>query len=124
MFVPKLLITLVVGGAVAGCQSTSAKPAVAAGGGGGEVAGVVEILSGGHGLGWVTLDDGRCYDLALPRNVLKDSLHWDEKRVAITGSLEFRPRLEEMMWFDIRDRKIEGFGCSEDVIYVESIRKL
>jgi len=32
--------------------------------------------------------------------------------------------MAEMMWFDIKDRKIEGFGCSEDVIYVESIRKI
>lgn len=127
MFVHKLLITLAaavaLAGAVAGCQSTSAKPAAAAVGVPIEVSAVVEILSGGHGLGWVTLDDGKCYDLALPRNVLKDNMRWNTKRVAISGSLEFRPRIDEMMWFDIRDRKIEGFGCSEDVIYVESIKK-
>lgn len=50
-------------------------------------------------------------------------MRWNTERVAISGSLEFRPRIDEMMWFDIRDRKIEGFGCSEDVIYVESIKK-
>lgn len=124
MFVQKLLIALAITSASAGGMSTSAKPARTAEGAPIKVSGVVEILSGGHGLGWVTLDDGRCYDLALPRNVLEDSTRWDTKRVAITGSLEFRPRLEEMMWFEIRDRRIEGFGCSENVIYVESIRKL
>lgn len=124
MFVPKLLIAVAVAGIAAGCQSSSANPVDAPGGASIEVSGVVEILSGGHGLGWVTLDDGKCYDLALPKNVLKDSLRWDTKRVAIAGSLEFRPRLDEMMWFEIRDRKIEGFGCSENVIYVESIKKL
>lgn len=124
MQVRKLLIIAAITGATAGCQSTPAQPARAAGAAQIEVSGVVEMLSGGHGLGWVTLDDGRCYDLALPRNVLKDRLRWDTKRVAITGSLAFRPRIDDMMWFDIRDRKVEGFGCSEDVIYVESIRKL
>lgn len=29
-----------------------------------------------------------------------------------------------MMWFDIKDRKFEGFACSEEVIYVESIKPL
>ena len=124
MFVPKLLLAVAVAGIAAGCQSSSAKAVDAPGGAPIEVSGVLEILSGGHGLGWVTLDDGKCYDLALPKNVLKDSLRWDTKRVAVAGSLEFRPRLDEMVWFDIRDRKIEGFGCSENVIYVESIKKL
>jgi hypothetical protein len=123
MHVRHLSIALIAG-AIAACQTTPASPVAAAGGAAIEVEGVVEVLSGGHGLGWVTLDDGRCYDLALPRSVLKDSLRWYGKRVVIAGSLEFRPRLDDMMWSDIRDRKIEGFGCSEDVIYVESIKKL
>lgn len=124
MFVQKLLISAVLAGAAAGCQSAAAEPAGDAGETHMEVEGVVEIYSGGHGLGYVTLDDGKCYDLALPRNVLKNTRRWDKKRVVITGSLQFRPRIDEMMWFEIKDRKIEGFGCSEDVIYVESIKKL
>lgn len=124
MFVQKLLTAAVIAGVAAGCQSTIAKPAGDAGETRVEVKGVVEVFSGGHGLGYVTLDDGRCYDLALPRSVLKNSGRWDMKRVAITGSLQFRPRIDEMIWFEIKDRKIEGFGCSEDVIYVDSIKKL
>lgn len=124
MFVQKLVIAAVLAGAAAGCQSSAARPVGNAGETRLEVEGVVEIYPGGHGLGYVTLDDGKCYDLALPANVLKNTLRWDSKRVVITGSLQFRPRIDEMMWFDIKDRKIEGFGCSEDVIYVESIKKL
>ncbi len=124
MTVQKLLIAAVLGGAAAGCQSAATKPIDDVGEAQVEVEGVVEIYSGGHGLGYITLDDGKCYDLALPANVLKNSQCWDTKRVLIKGSLQFRPRLDEMMWFDIKDRKIEGFGCSEDVIYVESIKKL
>jgi len=124
MSVQKLLIAAALGGAAAGCQSAATKPIDDVGEAQVEVEGVVEIFSGGHGLGYVTLDDGKCYDLALPANVLKNSRRWDTKRVVIKGSLQFRPRIDEMMWFDIKDRKIEGFGCSEDVIYVDSIRKL
>lgn len=124
MVVQKLLVAAIIGGATLSGQGAAAEPA----GDGREtlmqVTGVVEIFSGGHGLGYVTLDDGRCYDLALPAGVLKNSRRWDTKRVVITGSLQFRPRMAEMMWFDIKDRKIEGFGCSEDVIYVESISKI
>ena len=124
MVVQTLLIAAMIAGTTLSGQGAAAEPA-----GDGretlmEVTGVVEIFSGGHGLGYVTLDDGRCYDLALPASVLKNSRRWDTKRVVITGSLQFRPRMAEMMWFDIKDRKIEGFGCSEDVIYVESIRKI
>ncbi|WP_312327130.1 hypothetical protein [Stenotrophomonas sp.] len=124
MTVQKLLIAAVLGGAAAGCQSAATKPIDDVGEAQMEVEGVVEIYPGGHGLGYITLDDGKCYDLALPANVLKNSRRWDTKRVVIKGSLQFRPRIDEMMWFDIKDRKIEGFGCSEDVIYVDSIRKL
>ncbi len=124
MTVQKLLIAAVLGGAAAGCQSAATKPIDDVGEAQMEVEGVVEIYPGGHGLGYITLDDGKCYDLALPANGLKNSRRWDTKRVVIKGSLQFRPRIDEMMWFDIKDRKIEGFGCSEDVIYVDSIRKL
>lgn len=124
MSVQKLLIAAVLAGGAAGCQSAAAEPTVDAGETRMQIEGVVEIFSGGYGLGYVTLDDGKCYDLALPANVLKNSRRWDTKRVVIKGSLQFRPRIDEMMWFDIKDRKIEGFGCSEDVIYVESIKKL
>lgn len=124
MFVQKLLIAAMLAGATAGCQSTAAKSVGDAGQTLVEVKGVMEIFSGGHGLGYVTLDDGKRYDLALPASVLKNSRRWDTKRVVIIGSLQFRPRIDEMMWFDVKDRKIEGFGCSEQVIYVESIKKL
>lgn len=123
MFV-KTLLTVAVIVAVAGCQSTATKPVANAGETPIEVEGVVEIYSGGHGLGFVKLDNGKCYDLALPRDTLKNSLRWYKKRARISGSLQFRPRMDDMMWFDIKDRKIEGFGCSEDVIYVETIKKL
>ncbi|MGH8036940.1 MAG: hypothetical protein ACREPD_04285 [Stenotrophomonas sp.] len=124
MLIRKLLMAPLIASAAAGCQSAAAKQADSPAEALMEVRGVVEIHSGGHGLGYVTLDDGKCYDLALPANVLKNTRRWDTKRVVITGSLQFRPRIDEMMWFDIKDRKIEGFGCSEDVIYVESIKLL
>jgi hypothetical protein len=124
MLIPKLLIATVIASATAGCQGAATKQADSPAETLMEVRGVVEIYSGGHGLGYVTSDDGKCYDLALPANVLKNSRRWDTKRVVITGSLQFRPRIDEMMWFDIKDRKIEGFGCSEEVIYVESIKLL
>ncbi len=124
MFVKKLLTAAVIAGAAAGCQSTTAKPAADAGETRMEVRGGLEVFSGGHGLGYIKLDDGKCYDLALPSSVLKDSGRWDTKRVEITGSLQFRPRMDEFMWFGIKDRKIEGFGCSEEVIYVDTIKKL
>jgi len=124
MRIQRLLGVAVMASAAAGCQIAAAQPAGNSVEALIEVKGVVEILAGGHGLGYVTSDDGRCYDLALPASVLKNSRRWDAKRVVITGSLQFRPRIEEMMWFDIKDRKIEGFGCSDDVIYVESIKKL
>ncbi|AWH53501.1 hypothetical protein C1924_10070 [Stenotrophomonas sp. ESTM1D_MKCIP4_1] len=124
MLIQKLLIVTVLTIAAASCQISLAKPAENAKETLMEVEGVMEVFPGGHGLGYVTLDDGKCYDLALPAKVLKRSKHWDARRVQIIGSLQFRPRMEEMMWFDVKDRKIEGFGCSEDVIYVESIRML
>ncbi|WP_421567049.1 hypothetical protein [Stenotrophomonas sp. PD6] len=124
MLFRKLLMATLMASAAAGCQSAAVKQADAPTEALMEVKGVIEIHSGGHGLGYVTSDDGKCYDLALPASVLKNSRRWDTKRVVITGSLQFRPRIDEMMWFDIKDRKIEGFGCSEDVIYVESIKLL
>ncbi|WP_315386474.1 hypothetical protein [uncultured Stenotrophomonas sp.] len=124
MFVRTLMVGAVLGAAAAGCQRAAAEPVGDAVETQVKVEGVVEIFSGGHGLGYVTLDDGKCYDLALPASVLKNSQRWDTKRVLIKGSLQFRPRMDEMMRFDIKDRKIEGFGCSEDVIYVESIKML
>lgn len=42
----------------------------------------------------------------------------------IAGSMQFRPRMDDVIWWEIKDRKIEGFGCSEDVIYVERIERL
>ncbi|WP_159094521.1 hypothetical protein [Stenotrophomonas sp. YAU14D1_LEIMI4_1] len=89
-----------------------------------EVTGTLEVHPGGHGLGEIRVDDGRCFDLALPKHVLKDSLRWLGKRVVIAGSMQFRPRMDEVIWWEIKDRKIEGFGCSEDVIYVERIERL
>lgn len=124
MLIQKLLIVTALTIAATGCQISAAKPAETPAETLMEVEGVVEVLSGGHGLGYVTLDNGKCYDLALPAKVFKRSKHWDARRVQIIGSLQFRPRIEEMMWFDVKDRKIEGLGCSEDVIYVESIRML
>ncbi|WP_313140345.1 hypothetical protein [Stenotrophomonas sp.] len=91
-----------------------------------EVAGVMEIIPGGRTLGSIRLDDGRCFDLALPRDVLTQRRRWDGKRVVASGPLMYRPQgvIEGMMWFDIKDRKVEGFGCSENIIYVEGIRRL
>lgn len=123
MFVYKRLIAAMLAGTCAACQGLSVTPDLGAGSTAIEVSGVVEIFPGGHGLGHVTLDDGRCYDLALPASVLKNSNRWDTKQVVIAGPVLYRPRLDAMMWVDIQDRRIEGFGCSEDVIYVESIRK-
>lgn len=89
-----------------------------------EVTGTLEVYPGGHGLGEIRTDDGSCFDLALPKHVLKHSLRWFGKRVAIAGSVQFRPRMDDVIWWEINDRKIEGFGCSEDVIYVERIERL
>lgn len=124
MLIQKLLLVSTLTITTAGCQTSAANTAETPAETLMTVEGVIEVLSGGHGLGYITLDDGKCYDLALPAKVLKRGKRWDAKRVQIIGSLQFRPRMDEVMWFDIKDRKIEGFGCSEEVIYVKSIKKL
>jgi len=40
------------------------------------VAGVMTIVPGGRTLGSIRLDDGRCFDLALPEAVCEQSWRW------------------------------------------------
>ncbi|WP_164072679.1 hypothetical protein [Stenotrophomonas maltophilia] len=41
-----------------------------------EVAGVMTIVLGGRTLGSIRLDDGGCFDLALPEAVCEQSWRW------------------------------------------------
>ncbi len=126
MHIRKLLVIAAICGIASGCQTAPETRAPAGGEEAIAVRGFVEIYPGGHGLGLIRAEDGRCYDLALPREVLRNSERWNRKIVDVSGGLEFRPDLKmpEIMWFDIRDRKVEGFGCSEDIIYVHTIRRV
>ena len=121
-----LLVIAAICGFASGCQTAPETRVPADGEETIAVRGFVEIYPGGHGLGLIKAENGRCYDLALPREVLRNSARWDRKTVDISGELEFRPDLKmpEIMWFDIRDRKVEGFGCSEGVIYVRTIKRV
>ncbi len=123
MFTKRLQIAIVVLLACVACQSKPVTRTIDPGEKLIEVEGVVQIYPGGHGLGLVKLDDGKCYDLALPREVLKNSHRWQQHRVSISGVLTYRPLIEDAMWIEIKDRKVEGFGCSEDLIYVDTIKK-
>jgi len=91
-----------------------------------EVVGVMAIVPGGRTLGSISLDDGRCFDLALPDSVLKQRRSWQNTRVMVSGPLMYWPQglVAGLMWIDIKDRKVEGLGCSGSIIYVEGIRRL
>lgn len=54
-----------------------------------EVVGTMEIVPGGRTLGSISLEDGRCYDLALPDSVLKQRRRWQRKRVMVSGPLMY-----------------------------------
>jgi len=84
------------------------------------------IVPGGRTLGSIRLDGGRCFDLALPETVLKQRQRWQNKRVLVSGPLMYWPQglVAGLMWIDIKDRKVEGVGCSESIIYVETLRRL
>lgn len=86
--------------------------------------GVMTVYVGGHGLGSLQTQSGECVDLALPKNVLRRSGAWDGKAVVLTGTMDSRPRSLNLLWYDIRDRRIEGGGCSDDVLYVQTIEAL
>lgn len=86
--------------------------------------GVMTVYVGGHGLGSVQALSGECVDLALPKNVLRRSGAWDGKAVVLTGTMDSRPRSLNLLWYDIRDRRIEGGGCSDDVLYFQTIEAL
>lgn len=86
--------------------------------------GVMTVYVGGHGLGSLQTWSGECVDLALPKNVLRRPGAWDGKAVVLTGTMDSRPRSLNFLWYDIRDRRIEGGGCSDDVLYVQTIKAL
>jgi hypothetical protein len=86
--------------------------------------GVMTVYVGGHGLGSLQTQSGECVDLALPKNVLHRSDTWDGKAVVLNGTMDSRPRSLNLLWYDIRDRRIEGGGCSDDVLYVQTIEAL
>ncbi|MDY0955233.1 hypothetical protein SOM22_11645 [Stenotrophomonas rhizophila] len=119
MFVKQLLTV-----AVLVMLATSCKSRVAADQGETALRGVMTVYVGGHGLGSVQTLSGECVDLALPKNVLRRSGAWDGKAVVITGTMDSRPRSLNILWYDIRDRRIEGGGCSDDVLYVQTIKAL
>ncbi len=91
-----------------------------------EVVGVMEIAPGGRTLGAISVDDGRCFDLALPEAVLTQRRRWQNTRVMVSEPLMYWPQglVAGLMWIDIKDRKVEGLGCSGSIIYVEGIRRL
>ncbi len=82
--------------------------------------GVMTVYVGGHGLGSLQTRSGEC----VPKNVLRRSGAWDGKAVVLTGTMDSRPRSLNFLWYDIRDRRIEGGGCSDDVLYVQTIKAL
>lgn len=86
-----------------------------------EVKGAVEVFPGGYGAATICTIEGKCYDLALPKDALQKHRRWNKGDVLVSGTLVVRPRLPDAAWFDIRDRRIEAGGCSDYVIYVESI---
>ncbi|WP_313455678.1 hypothetical protein [Stenotrophomonas sp.] len=129
MRVRKLLVIAAICGSASGCQTFLETSSPFDGEEVMEVRGVVKVFTGGHGgggLGLIKADDGRCYDLALPKEVVRNRRRWNQRAVVLSGELQFRPVLSmpEMMWFEIGDRRVDGFGCSEDIIYVRSIRRV
>ncbi len=86
-----------------------------------EVRGAIEIFPGGYGAASIRTMEGECYDLALPKDALQKHRRWNKGDVLVSGTLVVRPRLPDAAWFDIRDRRIEAGGCSDYVIYVESL---
>lgn len=121
MLVARLLIASVV---VCLASSCTGKSSVRNGAGTNDVQGIIEIFPGGYGAGSIRTADGECYDLALPSDVLRKHRRWDSTDVVVTGDVIVRPRLPDAAWFDIRDRRIEAGGCSDRVIYVETITKV
>lgn len=119
MFVKQLLTV-----AVLVMLATSCRSHVAANQGETTLRGVMTVYVGGHGLGSVQTLSGACVDLALPKNVLRRSGAWDGKAVVLTGTMDSRPRSLNFLWYDIRDRRIEGGGCSDDVLYVQTIEAM
>lgn len=86
-----------------------------------EVKGVIEIFPGGYGAASIRTLEGGCYDLALPKDALKKHRRWNKRDVVVSGPLIAHPRSPDVAWLDIRDRRIEAGGCSDYVIYVESL---
>jgi len=119
MFLRRLLVV-----AVLVMLATSCRTRVPAVQGGATLRGVMTVYVGGHGLGSLQTPSGECVDLALPKNVLRRSSAWDGKSVVLTGTMDNRPRSLNFLWYDIRDRRIEGGGCSDDVLYVQAIETL
>jgi len=119
MFVKQLLTVAVLVMLATSCRSNAAADH-------GETAlrGVMTVYVGGHGLGSLRTLSGECVDLALPKNVLRRPGAWDGKAVVLTGSMDYRPRSQNFLLYDIRDRRIEGGGCSDDVLYVQTIKAL
>lgn len=119
MLIPKLLVAVGVLTLSSACKTQDFDRDSAI-----EVEGIVEVYPGGNGAGTIRTDAGKCYDLALPKEVLRKSRQWEQKSVAITGYVVVRPRLADAVWFDIKDRRIEAGGCSDEVIYVKSIARI
>jgi hypothetical protein len=84
------------------------------------IEGKLQVFPGGVGSGTIR-GKGFCYDLALPKDVLQNFSNWNGKFVVVSGEAIWRPQLSDASWFDIRDRRIEGVGCGEVVIYVGKV---
>lgn len=82
--------------------------------------GRLEIFPGGYGGGTITVN-GECIDLALPKYVLDEYATWSGKTVSLAGRSFANPRNAGMSWYDIQDRRVEGGGCSDRIIYVDTI---
>ncbi|WP_406231417.1 hypothetical protein ACI703_10280 [Isoptericola jiangsuensis] len=77
-----------------------------------KVAGVMTIVPSGRTPGSIGLDDGRCFDLALPETVCEQRWRRQSKREVVSGPLMSWPKglVAGLMWIDIKDRKVEGVG--------------
>lgn len=82
--------------------------------------GRLEVFTGSYGSGAITTSKS-CYDVALPKAILQDSGKWDGKSVTIVGEAISRPEMRNLMWYAVKDRRVDAGGCGTKAIYVEQI---
>ena len=84
------------------------------------IEGRLKVFPGGFGAGSIETPHS-CYDLALPREILRESEKWYGKTVLLSGRAFARPEIEGLAWYDVKDRRVDSGGCSAIIIYVDTI---